>query len=171
MALSADLVCALVFAEAWQSKEIDLFESAYLKVGKQFAKIAARVGSKSCAECINFYYLWKKKARGAATKGPRLVQKRKYPDIQVSTRAARALKRVVFIHHMAPAVWVQHGTKLVTNCMVWYSIVCGLVRTGVAARDHRILMLTLTRVMAALQMYCRCLWRSTWLPNPEVLTG
>ena len=77
-------VCSHAFSETWQRKEIDRFEAAYLEVGKQFAKIASRVGSKSCAECINFYYQWKKKARSAVTtEGPRLVQKRKYPDIQL----------------------------------------------------------------------------------------
>jgi len=46
--------------EKWNPYEIALFEGAISLFGKEFHVISKIVGTKTCKECIEFYYLWKK---------------------------------------------------------------------------------------------------------------
>jgi Myb-like DNA-binding domain len=47
--------------ERWSPYEIALFEAAIAEYGKEFAKIQREIGpTKTVAEVIEFYYLWKK---------------------------------------------------------------------------------------------------------------
>ena len=46
-------------ADRWSPYEIALFEAAICLAGKMFDQIATAVRTKSAAECIEFYYLWK----------------------------------------------------------------------------------------------------------------
>lgn len=52
--------CAFPLADRWSPYEIALFESGICLTGKLFPQLAKIVGSKSCKEVIEFYYLWKK---------------------------------------------------------------------------------------------------------------
>ena len=49
-------------ADKWSPYEIALFESALCLVGKHFSHVSGVVKTKTTAECIEFYYLWKKSA-------------------------------------------------------------------------------------------------------------
>ena len=60
LAKRAIVCCCPVRADRWSPYEIALFESAICLVGKHFSHIAAVVRTKSTAECIEFYYVWKK---------------------------------------------------------------------------------------------------------------
>lgn len=46
--------------QRWTSEEIMAFQIALIQIGKDFAKIAKAVGTKSGTECVCFYYFWKK---------------------------------------------------------------------------------------------------------------
>jgi len=67
--------------ESWTDEEIRRFESAYLAVGKVFPEVSRRVKTKAVAECINFYYRWKKQSRSAAIKDPTIKLKRKLGNV------------------------------------------------------------------------------------------
>ena len=45
--------------DRWAPLEVAKFESALCLVGKNFPQVAAVVGSKTTADCIEFFYLWK----------------------------------------------------------------------------------------------------------------
>ncbi|KAG5183769.1 hypothetical protein JKP88DRAFT_316246 [Tribonema minus] len=45
--------------EQWSPLEVAKFEGAMCIYGKQFHKIAAEVGTKTCQQAIEFYYVWK----------------------------------------------------------------------------------------------------------------
>ena len=46
--------------EKWNPYEIALFEGAISLYGKEFHQIAKIIQTKTCKECIEFYYVWKK---------------------------------------------------------------------------------------------------------------
>ena len=46
--------------EKWSPYEVALFESGICLTGKLFSALAALVKTKSVADCIEFYYVWKR---------------------------------------------------------------------------------------------------------------
>ena len=46
--------------EKWSPYEVALFESGICLTGKLFTALAAVVKTKTAAECIEFFYVWKK---------------------------------------------------------------------------------------------------------------
>jgi hypothetical protein len=48
--------------EQWSPYEIAVFEAAVGHYGKDFHAVQKEIGSKSCREVIDFYYIWKKTA-------------------------------------------------------------------------------------------------------------
>lgn len=46
--------------QKWSWEEIVTFQISLIQVGKDFIRISKSVGTKSKAECICFYYFWKK---------------------------------------------------------------------------------------------------------------
>jgi len=53
----------------WCPREIALFEAGICSVGKDFHAISRLLsGSKSCKECVDFYYVWKKSSHYALWK-------------------------------------------------------------------------------------------------------
>ena len=46
--------------EKWSPYEIALFESGICLTGKLFGALAALIKSKTVAECIEFFYVWKR---------------------------------------------------------------------------------------------------------------
>lgn len=55
-------------ADKWSPYEIALFESALCLVGKHFSHVSGVVKTKTTAECIEFYYMWKKSAHYSSWK-------------------------------------------------------------------------------------------------------
>ena len=46
--------------ERWNPYEICVFEASMALYGKDFHEVARTVGTKSCKEVVEFYYIWKK---------------------------------------------------------------------------------------------------------------
>ena len=46
--------------EKWSPYEVALFESGICLTGKLFSALAALIKTKSVADCIEFYYVWKR---------------------------------------------------------------------------------------------------------------
>ena len=68
---AACVICSthtVFVADKWSPYEIALFESALSLVGKHFSHVAHVIKTKSAAECIEFYYVWKKTAHYTAWK-------------------------------------------------------------------------------------------------------
>jgi len=54
--------------DSWCPREIALFEAGICAVGKDFHAIARLITTKSCKECVDFYYVWKKSSHYALWK-------------------------------------------------------------------------------------------------------
>jgi hypothetical protein len=54
--------------DKWTAKEIALFEAGICTFGKEFHSIARLMPNKTTAECVDFYYLWKKSGHYALWK-------------------------------------------------------------------------------------------------------
>ena len=51
-------------ADYWSEDEACQFEESYVNGGKDFANISRALKTRSVAECVSFYYKWKKTLRG-----------------------------------------------------------------------------------------------------------
>lgn len=49
--------------DSWSPIEVCTFESSMLTFGKDFSLIAQQIGTKSCREVIEYYYIWKKTSK------------------------------------------------------------------------------------------------------------
>jgi hypothetical protein len=67
-------------AEKWSPYEVGLFESAICLVGKMFPQIAAIIKTKTAAECVEFYYVWKKSSHYPLWKA---TYRHQYGDIEL----------------------------------------------------------------------------------------
>uniref|UniRef100_A0A1Y1LPB3 Transcriptional-regulating factor 1 n=2 Tax=Photinus pyralis TaxID=7054 RepID=A0A1Y1LPB3_PHOPY len=47
-------------SDRWSSEEIEAFQHALFRYGKDFFSISRDIGSKSTKQCVQFYYIWKK---------------------------------------------------------------------------------------------------------------
>jgi hypothetical protein len=54
--------------DTWAPIEVAKFEAALCLVGKNFSHVANVVGTKSTADCIEFFYAWKQSSHYAAWK-------------------------------------------------------------------------------------------------------
>eukprot|EP00823_Brevimastigomonas_motovehiculus_P004774 TRINITY_DN326_c2_g1_i2.p1 TRINITY_DN326_c2_g1~~TRINITY_DN326_c2_g1_i2.p1 ORF type:complete len:207 (-),score=53.85 TRINITY_DN326_c2_g1_i2:1334-1954(-) len=54
--------------DSWSPKEIALFEAGMCSIGKDFHAISKLIKTKTCNECVDFYYTWKKSSHYAMWK-------------------------------------------------------------------------------------------------------
>jgi hypothetical protein len=54
--------------DRWAPLEVAKFEAALCLVGKNFSHVAAIIGTKSTADCVEFFYAWKQSQNYAAWK-------------------------------------------------------------------------------------------------------
>jgi hypothetical protein len=90
----------------WSTDEMEHFQQAVLRYGKDFSKISDEVGTKSPADCVQFYYIWKK-ARSDEQRRLNAVRQRRReqidePSLLVRSSATAALgaaQRLDELHH------------------------------------------------------------------------
>jgi len=73
----------------WCPREIALFEAGICAVGKDFHAIAQLIQSKSCKECVDFYYIWKKSSHYAMWKNFGKPNKKPHANKEEQWKAIR----------------------------------------------------------------------------------
>ena len=79
--------------ESWRDKDVASFEAAYKAAGKNFHHIARMLPTKSCKDCVEFYYRWKKTRRGSAMQKPPLSRSVYWDSLKLDEVCLCALAR------------------------------------------------------------------------------
>ena len=66
--------------EKWNPHEVAVFEASITLFGKNFHQVSKFVKTKTCKECIEFYYFWKKTSHYKQYKKTFIYDERDIPD-------------------------------------------------------------------------------------------